>query len=92
MTLAEALAQVDLELGKTYETRLEDKLIQVRVIDASQQPLSESLVTDEAMLDRWFDTPPVATVRVVDHAEFIETMYPKPIEITEDDLAPGDLP
>jgi hypothetical protein len=92
MTLAEALAQVELETGKTYQTRLNDKLIQVRVIDASKLPAAGSLATDNAMLDRWFDTPQLAPVRVLSEAEFIRYMYPKPIEITEDDLTPGDLP
>jgi len=91
MTLAEALAQVELEPGKTYETRLDDKLIQVRVIDVSKQPAAESLATDNAMLDRWFEMPQLAPVRVLSEPEFIRYMYPKPVEITEDDLMPGDL-
>jgi hypothetical protein len=91
MTLAEALAQVKLEPGKTYQTRLDDKLIQVRVIDVSELPAAENLSADSPMLDRWFDTPQLAPVRILNEAEFIRSMYPKPIEIADDDLAPGDL-
>ena len=91
MTLAEALAQVELVTGKMYQTRVNDKWVQVRVFDASQLPAAAGVNIEEAMMDAWFDTPQTAPVRLI-KAMPLHQVYPKPIVITEDDLAPGDLP
>jgi len=90
MTLAEALQNVELESGRTYQVWVRDKLIQVRVVTSDRMPLARPIEGDEMIVESSLDIPgPVPTnILRVSRAPL---GYDGPIVITEDDLKAGDL-
>jgi hypothetical protein len=58
MTLAEALAQVDLEAGRTYDCVVNDKRITVCVVPAGTIGPSARYDESDVMLDPWCELPP----------------------------------
>jgi hypothetical protein len=57
MTLAEALAQVDLEPGKTYDCVVGGKRVTVRVAAGSVTQPASRYDESDVMLDPWCDLP-----------------------------------
>lgn len=90
MTLAEALQNVELESGQTYQVWTRDKLIQVRVLSAEQIPLAMPIEVDGTITESSAELPrgmPTAIFRATQN----DLGYDRPIVITEDDLKAGDL-
>ncbi len=61
MTLAEALAQVDLELGRTYDCVVNGKRVTVRVAPPSSVAPSACYDESDVMLDSWCELPSQGT-------------------------------
>ena len=57
MTLSEALAQVELEPGRTYQCRVRGMNVVLRVAPAGEQLLSKPLCEEDIMLDAWCELP-----------------------------------
>jgi hypothetical protein len=70
MTLAEALAQVNLETGRTYDCVVNGKHVTVRVVPAGTLGPSARYDESDVMLDPWCELPsqgkriPAVNVRV----------------------------
>lgn len=88
MTLDQALANVQLETGRTYEVRVRDQVIQVRVLDGKSPALLE-LSGDATMYSAPFEWPLFRGTLI--RPKYSELSPPSPIVITEDALTPGDL-
>jgi hypothetical protein len=58
MTLSEALAQVDLEEGHTYDCVVNGKRVTVRVAPRSAIAPSARYDESDVMLDPWCELPP----------------------------------
>jgi hypothetical protein len=89
MTLAEALAGVELEVGRTYVVQQRNQLIQVRVVPL-QEPLPTIVEhTSDEMLHAPCDLPGLVPAAIVRPSS--QTIaFGRPFEMTEVDLAPGD--
>jgi hypothetical protein len=61
MTLAEALAQVDLEAGRTYECHVKGNRIIVQVSPGRITQPAARYDESDVMLDAWCDLPPQGT-------------------------------
>jgi hypothetical protein len=93
MTLAEALAQVHLEPGKTCQVQVKPNGVQVRVQAADEFALAKPFDEADVIVDMPLDFSMLGECRFVRVVRAPERWpYERPIEITEDDLAPGDLP
>jgi hypothetical protein len=57
MTLAEALANVELEPGRTYECRVQGKRVVVQVSPGSLTEPAARFDESDVMLDAWCDLP-----------------------------------
>lgn len=58
MTLSEALAQVELEPGRTYQCRVRGMNVVLRVAPAGEKLLlSKPLCEEDIMLDAWCELP-----------------------------------
>lgn len=57
MTLAEALAQVDLEVGRTYDCLVNGKRVMVRVVPSGALGPSARYDESDVMLDPWCELP-----------------------------------
>lgn len=58
MTLAEALEQVELEPGRTYQCRVRGMVVELRVAPAGEKTLlSKPLCEEDIMLDPWCELP-----------------------------------
>jgi hypothetical protein len=66
MTLAEALAQVDLEAGRTYDCVVNGKRITVQVFPGTGIRAAARFDESDIMLDPWCDLPPQGTRIEVD--------------------------
>jgi hypothetical protein len=68
MTLAEALAQVDLEAGRTYDCVVNGKRVTVRVVPVGTLGPSARYDESDVMLDPWCELPsqgkPIPNVKV----------------------------
>ena len=58
MTLAEALSQVELETGRTYDCVVNGKRVIVRVAPPSAIAPSARYEESDVMLDPWCELPP----------------------------------
>jgi hypothetical protein len=87
LSLAEALAQTELEAGRVYRCEVNGQLVELRVLGpASKKPVS-AWDEPDVMLDPWIELPnptPLFTVT----GEFGPVPLPDPPEIPED----GDTP
>ncbi|MCI0357989.1 MAG: hypothetical protein L0211_05875 [Planctomycetaceae bacterium] len=57
MTLAEALSQVELEAGRTYDCVVNGKRVTVRVVPAGAIAPSARYDESDVMLDPWCELP-----------------------------------
>ncbi len=58
VSLPEALEQVDLEAGRTYQCQVKGRLVLVRVLDARTAEMLPAAPTEnDAMLDPWVELP-----------------------------------
>ncbi len=91
MTLAEALQNVDLESGKTYQLQVRNQLVQVRVVALDQMslamPIDDSDITPENLS---LNLPAPTSTKIVRASRSI-LGYDRPFEITNTDLTAGDL-
>jgi hypothetical protein len=63
ISLTEALAQVELEPGKTYRCLVKGRWVELRVLDATPANLAKPFLPKDVMLDPWLELPgPNATV------------------------------
>lgn len=81
MTLAEALANVELETGRTYRVQVNDRFIELKVLNPAD------ITENDVMLDGWtaLPAPPMVT-RIM--AKKIDMLLPTPLTIIPDDLKP----
>ena len=56
--LAEALQEVDLEIGKTYRCWVKGRTVEVRVLPIPPELLPAPLVESDIMLEPWVELPP----------------------------------
>jgi hypothetical protein len=90
MSLAEALQNVELESGRTYQVEVGDKIVQVKVVSKAQLPLAMAVEGDEAPFTTSPDLSPTAPTTILRATRTISG-YDRPFVITEDDLKAGDL-
>jgi hypothetical protein len=64
--LAEALEQVDLEAGRTYQCRVKGRIVLVRVLDTMPCDMLPAPPTEnDVMLDPWVELPmPAGAIRL----------------------------
>jgi hypothetical protein len=62
MTLAEALAQVELESGRTYDCVVKGQRVTVRVVPAGTIAPSARYDESDVMLDAWCELPRQGTL------------------------------
>jgi len=55
--LAEALAQVELEVGRTYRCEVKGRVVELRVLPIPPELRPAPLVEDDIMLDPWVELP-----------------------------------
>lgn len=82
MTIAEALANVDLETGRTYRVRVNNRLVELKVL-----PDVAGISEDDLMLDPWTVLPSPLVVRRV-QTKKISPPLPVPQIISPADLKP----
>jgi hypothetical protein len=64
-SLVEALGQADLEAGRTYRFHINDKWVELRVLDPSEAALVPHNIESDTMLDPWVEFPrPTSGVRL----------------------------
>jgi hypothetical protein len=65
LSIAEALAQVELEPGRVYSCQVKGHWVELRVLELGKDP--KSLIDEsDIMLDPWVELPrPTPTMRVV---------------------------
>lgn len=63
MPLAEALEQVDLNVGSTYCCRVKGQWVEVRVRAAEPPRLAKPLVPSDERIDPWVELPGTLPVR-----------------------------
>jgi len=62
ISLIDALAQVELEPGKTYHCQVKGRWVELRVLEASPAKLAKTFLQEDVMLDPWLELPgPQAT-------------------------------
>lgn len=64
-TLAEALAEVDLEAGRVYHCQVKGRRVVVRVLGPAEAPTPSSYDESDVMLDPWVEFPPPKPVVTV---------------------------
>jgi hypothetical protein len=80
--LADALAQVDLEPGRTYRCQVKGRLVEVKMLDTPSALLPDPLVESDIMLDPWVELPgPEASRGVVVSSRIGEPDLPDPPDI-----------
>lgn len=63
--LADALQNVDLEVGRTYRCEVQGYLVELRVFDRAAKPEAPPVPESDIMLDAWTELPsPTGGVRV----------------------------
>jgi hypothetical protein len=65
LTLTEALAQVDLEAGRTYRCQVNGRWVEVRVLESAKVLPSCRYDESDVMLDPWVEFPLPAATMVV---------------------------
>jgi len=91
MTLAEALQNVDLESGRTYQLLVRNQLVQVRVVALDKMSLAMPIDDgDIAPENLPFNLPAPTSAKIVRASRSIFG-YDRPFEITDNDLTAGDL-
>ncbi len=66
IALADALAQVELEPGKTYRCQVKGHWVELRVLDGKPTGLAKPYSVSDVMVDPWVELPrpaPSATVQ-----------------------------
>lgn len=63
MPLAEALEQVDLDVGGTYCCRVKGRWVEVRVLQGEPAGLAKSFKESDVLLDPWFELPGIGAVK-----------------------------
>lgn len=66
MSLVDALRQVNLEAGRSYQCRVGKLCVQVRVEENGQDLLPAPLEPSDVRLDPWIDLPAPQAVTVLD--------------------------
>ena len=66
MSLVDALRQVDLEAGRTYQCRVGPLCVQVQVQENAWDVVPAPLDPADVMLDPWIDLPAPKPVAMVD--------------------------
>ena len=57
ISLIDALAQVELEPGKTYRCQVKGRWVELRVLEASPAGLTKPFSQADVMLDPWVELP-----------------------------------
>ena len=83
MTLVEALQQVNLESGRTYRCQVNDRWVEVRVLDEPPPAPSMDIPESDIMLDAWTDLPrpPMVGTSI---SQLIEPPLPPPLDLSAD--------
>ncbi len=83
LSLVEALGQVDLEAGRVYRCQVNGKVVELRMLEASELPPISAYDESDVMLDPWVEFPaPAAHFTVI--ARPGPTPLPDPPEIPDD--------
>lgn len=79
ISLAEALAQVDLEIGRVYHCEVKGRNVEVRVLDEVPAAIEPTALREsDVMLDAWVEFPlPSGTLEVE------ATLGPLPFDVPE---------
>lgn len=64
MPLAEALEQVDLDVGRTYCCQVKGRWVQVRVLESEPPRLAKPYSASDMMLDPWVELPGAMPVHI----------------------------
>jgi hypothetical protein len=86
VSLEEALSQVDLEEGRTYECVVKGRKVQVRVVKSLPPP--PPIDVEDGMSDLFIPSPPYKTSGVLIRARPGKLPPPDPIEIPRDEDEP----
>jgi len=65
IALVDALAQVELEPGKTYRCQVNGHLVELRVLDGKPAGLAKPYSESDVMLDPWVELPRPAPSTIV---------------------------
>ena len=84
MTLVEALQQVKLESGRTYGCQVNDRWVEVRVLDEPPPPPPMDISQNDIMLDAWTELPRPPVERIWP-SRLIEPPLPDPPFIDTDE-------